>query len=281
MNLPHPSPAGVAALAAASLLTAAGCGNTRLGDPPSQPVADELGNGERISSVFMGFFGPASWVQLNNINSIDCVDPPNQTVLTTGVTISAVDTWDETGNGSIGTVYVQDTVSPTPLYAGMSLYRPTFSPPAYKPQPGHVVDVAGVYEEYIGPSDLALGRFGQCETLPQISGTATFRFEGEVPEPVVITPDDLNSYANARQYLGMLVTVTNVTIEKAGTESDGRYSAPVVLTSGSAWSIDDELWDVYHLMPLTQGQQFSSVTGIVTFFESFSLAPRSAADFKQ
>ena len=34
-------------------------------------------------------------------------------------------------------------------------------------------------------------------------------------------------------------------------------------------------------MPLTQGQCFTSVTGIVTFFENFSLAPRSAADFKQ
>ena len=269
MNLTHPI-----------RIAATGCNNTRPGDPPSTPIANEYGDGERISSVFDGFFGPAPWVQLKNIYSTDCYDPPDITVLTAGVTISAVDQWDETGNGSIGTVYVQDTLSPTPLYAGMALYEPTYSPPAYKPEPGNVVQVAGVYEEYIGPSDLALGRFSQCETLPQLEGSATELFEGEVPKPVVITPEDLNSYANARQYLSMLVTVTNVCIETTGTESDGRYSAPVVV-SGTAWSIDDELWDVYHLMPLTAAQCFTSVTGIVTFFESFSLAPRSAADFKQ
>jgi hypothetical protein len=279
LNLTHPIRIATVVLAATALAAATGCDNKRPDDPPSTPLANEYGDGEHISSVLLGFFGPATWVKLSDINSVDCYDPPDITVLTAGVTISAVDQWDETGNGAIGTVYVQDPVSPTPLYAGMALYEPTYSPPAYKPEPGNVVQVAGVYEEYIGPSDLALGRFGQCETLPQLEGTATELFEGQVPEPVVITPADLNSYANARQYLSMLVTVTNVCMEAAGEESDGRYSAPVSV-SGTAWSIDDELWDVYHLMPLAQGQCFTSVTGIVTFFEGFSLAPRSAADFK-
>jgi hypothetical protein len=274
----------IAALAVA--LGTAGCANTRPGDPPSTPPADELGTGQRISSVLGGFFGPAPWVQPTNL-TVNCPDPADVTVLTTGVTVSAVDTWDETGNGAVGTVYVQDTVpAPAPHYAGMALFEPTFSPPNLKVLPGDVVDVAGLYEEYIGPATLTeCDRFCYCETLPQLGGAVTPRYTGTVPEPVVLTPEDLDTYANARQYLGMLVTVTNVTIATTGDEDDGRYSAPVQLQNVppgsvvSPWSIDDELWDVYRLMPLSANQCFASVTGIVTFFESFSLAPRSAADF--
>jgi hypothetical protein len=140
-----------------------------------------------------------------------------------------------------------------------------------------VVDVTGQYEELVGPPT---GAFGQCQTLPQLAGTADLRFDRTVPPPVVITPADLSSYDRARQYLSMLVTVTNVVIAADGVEKNGRYNAGVVIPGGgTTWQIDDELFDLPHQMPLHQGDTFTSVTGIVTYFYDFHLAPRSVADF--
>jgi len=100
---------------------------------------------------------------------------------------------------------------------------------------------------------------------------------------VVITPEDLSTFEGARKYLSMLVTVQQpgglVTVAAAGKESDGRYSAEMAVPSGSNWFVADELWDVAHKEPLSEGQQFQSITGIVTYFYDFELAPRSAADF--
>jgi len=284
---PHQLRIVAATLAATALVTAAGCTNTRPGDPPSTPPANKYGDGGHISSALTppGFFGPAPWVQPSNINSSNCIDPVDTSVGPTGLTVTAVDTWDETGNGAVGTVYVQDTISPTPLYGAMPIFDPTFSPPDLKVLPGNLVDVQeGVYEEYVGPSDFGgCNRFCECETLPQLAGALKFDFDGTVPEPVTIGPNDLGTYANARPYMGMLVTVKGVTIQANGSPSDGRYTAKVDLVGsfvGSTWDIDDELWDVPHLMPLSAGQTFVSVTGIVTYFGTVNLAPRSAADFK-
>ena len=257
----------------------AGC-TARVGDPSAPPLMNEYGPGTHISSVLGGFYGPASWVQPNNFNSLACPYPAAFNVYTTGVTVTAVDTWDETGNGAIGTVYVQDTVPNIPVYAGMSLFSPSFTPPDLRVLPGDVLDVTGSYEEFIGPSS---GFFPQCQTLPQISGSAVFRFDGTVPTPVVVTPEDLSTFDGARKYLSMLVTVRDpngpITIAANGVEKSGRYAAAVTVPSGSGWAISDELFDVYRQEPLSQGQQFESVTGIVTYFYSYQLAPRSLTDF--
>jgi hypothetical protein len=263
-------------ISAASLLVA-GCGSGGGGgDPPSVPLANKCGNGQHISSKIGGFYGPAPWVQPANLNSINCPYPPTVPVYSTCLTVTAVDRFDETGNGAVGTVYVQDDVSPIPVYAGTSLFDPGFTPPDLRVEPGDVLDVTGNYEEYIGPSS---GFFSQCQTLPQVEGSAVFRFDGTVPAPVVITADDLSTFDGARQYESMLVTVKNVSIAANGTTSSGRYSAAVQVTNGSSWSISNALFDVPGQIPLTADQTFESVTGIVTYFYSYSLAPRSLADF--
>jgi hypothetical protein len=258
---------------------AAGCSDNGSpgGDLPLIPPANEYGEGRHISSKLGGFFGPATWIVPTNLNSIGCAYPINANVATTGVTVTAVDTFDETGDGAIGSVYVQDTVPNPPLYAGISLYSPSYSPPDLRVFPGNVLDVVGPYQEYGGPTS---GPFPECQTLSQLGGAATFRFDGAVPAAVEITPDDLNSYDNARQFLGMLVKVTNVSIASAPTMSSGRYSASVVVDSGGNFAISNELFDVPGGITLSQGQAFKSVTGIVTYFYSFQLAPRSIADFE-
>jgi hypothetical protein len=273
---------------ALSLALLAGCAK-RESDQPPMPLASVCGSGSRISSELTnalgqsGFFGPAPWFQPSNNNSSNCPYPDDETVYASCLTVTAVDTWDETGNGSVGTVYVQDTVSPTsttPPYAAISIFDPSFSPPSLRPLPGDVLDVTGVYEEYDGPNS---GTFEQCATLPQISGAATFRYDGTVPTPVVIHPVDLANYENGRKYMNMLVTVEGVTIISAGTESSNRYSAPVVVPGGTLnlpFTIADELFDLPHLYPLSANESFTSVTGIVTYFYGFQLAPRSVADFQ-
>lgn len=282
----------------AALLSGCRSGPTATGDVGAESPANTCGKDLHVSSTLSkpclvasdcptgicpatgmctGFIGPAPWFQASNVNSNNCPYPIDLNVETTCLTVTAVDRWDETGNGAIGTVYLQDTVNPTPQYAGISLFEPSFSPPDLRVLPGDVLDVTGTYEEFIGPSS---GNFSNCETLPQIAGSAVFRYDGTVPKPVVIQPSDLDSYDNARRYLNMLVTVQNVTIGANGAYKSSRYAATVnVPTGGTTWNIDDELFNLGAEMPLSQGQVFESVTGIVTYFYNFNVAPRSVADF--
>ena len=266
-----------------SLALLTGCGNRRTSDAPATPLANVCGGGRRISSTLTtaagpGFYGPAPWVQPSNVNSTNCPYPAPESVYASCLTVTAVDRWDETGNGAVGTVYLQDTVNPTPIYAATSLFAPSFSPPDLRVLPGDVLDVTGTYEEFIGPTS---GPFQRCQTLPQITGAAVFRYDGEVPAPVEIQPSDLSTYDGARKYLSMLVSVKNVVLTADGAFASGRYSATVNIPSGTAWAITDELFDVGHQMPLHQGDTFDSVTGIVTYFYGYHLTPRSLADFKK
>ncbi len=278
-----------AALATAITLASSllGCRNDAAnGDVPPTPIANQYGGGTHISSQIQnvdgsyGFYGPAPWYQPSNINSTNCPYPPTLVENITGVTVVAVDTWDETGNGALGTVYVQDTVGLTdwhqiPIYAGTSLYDATYSPPDLRPLAGDVLDISAEYEEYQGPYDFI---FSECETLPQVTGAASFRFLGTVPPPVQIEPPALASYGGGREYESMLVTVNGVCIAANGVESSGRYTADVTVP-GTTWQIDDELFDLPHQYPLSAGQCFASVTGIVTYFGTYHLAPRNLDDF--
>ncbi len=261
-------------LGALAALTA-GCGG-EFGDPPIKRDPNEYGQGTRISSMLGGFFGPATWVDPANKSSLNCAYPPSADVFTTGATVTAVDKFDETGDGAVGSVYIQDTVADPPIYAGISLFAPSFTPPDLRIAPGDVVDVRGTFEEFVGPSS---SPFSNCQTLPQISGTVSFRFDGAVPAPKEIDASELGNYASARQYLGMLVRVKNVVISDDGASSGGRYNAKIVAGPDQP-AISDELSDVSTYRPLKANDSFTSVTGIVTYFYSFHLAPRSADDFE-
>ena len=97
-----------------------------------------------------------------------------------------------------------------------------------------------------------------------------------------ITTADLIGYDNARPFLGMLVTLKNVTLAAAGVNSEGRYTAAInvgpVLATEVPY-IANELYDIQTEGPaLDAGTTFASVTGILTYFYSFDIAPRSPAD---
>lgn len=269
-----------ALLAALAASACSGTGDGGTGDPPSKPAADPCGGGARLPDVV----GEPTWVDPDQAMSNSCSYPPDRPVKLAGLRIVAIDRYDETGDGASGNYYVQDgCADPIGPYAGMTVYAPSFSPPDLRLAEGDVVDVLGNLMEFPGPT---AGPFPQCRTLPEIGGTMTFRFElGSDLTPKTIPTTDLKTYEGARQYLGMLVRIENVAIADKAYESNGRYSAPIDVGGGISQidvpSISNELFDLKNEGPLlAEGVKLKAVTGVVTYFYGFKIAPRSAADFE-
>jgi hypothetical protein len=272
---------GSTTLAALGLLACGGHGSGGPGDPLAEPLADPYGSGYRVSELL----GPASWYDPANDTSVNCVGvPANREVLLTGATVTAIDRFDETSEGAVGNVYVQDSfLEPVP-YSGLTIYDPGFSPPDMRVMQGDVVDVLGVLLEFLGPNS---SPFSRCVTLPEMGGSMAFRFEGGSITPTMIAVTDLKDYQTVRPLLGMLVTVENVELTANAANSSGRYSAPLFVGAGVPQSdvptltnelFDLEQFDVDHGGVLVDGAVLASVTGIITYFYSTHISPRSAAD---
>ena len=214
----------------------------------------------------------------------DVVDPAKNmngaTVSISGAVVLTIDTYDETQDGkSRGTVYVQDIGSQAP-FSGTSLYSPAFVPSDLRVVPGDTLDLLG---QYVTESSIGAAVFNPGEVLPQISKpTATFRYEFKTPDPVQIDVGDLNdnNYATGYQWENMLVTVKNVVLCDGLSTSKGRTTGALATdctnAAGSA-TMSNELMplDVNAYAP---GTKVASLTGIVTWFFSYHIAPRTADD---
>lgn len=212
----------------------------------------------------------------------DVVNPANgvngATVNISGAVVLTIDTYDETANGkSAGTVYVQDIGSQAP-FSGTSLYAPSFVPSDLRVVPGDTLNLLGPYviENSIGAAAFAAG-----QGLPQISKpTATFSYEYETPAPLVIDVNDLDDYNKGFQWENMLVTVQNVTVYDGLTNSAGRVTGHI---TADFEQNQDTAVIANELMPLpvnsiAVGQKYKSITGIVTWFFNYQIAPRTQAD---
>ncbi len=262
-----------------ALLTLAACGGTEgvRGDPPSEPVADVHGGGHRISEVV----GPATWFDENNEDPDLCQSPADYLVNLTGLSVVAIDAFDEENDGYLGNIYVQDAVDNPPPYSGITAFEPSFSPPDLRVADGDVVDVQGLLQEFGGTTS---SPFDSCKTLPEIGGTLAFRYDGKPVTPVTVPLSDLANYETARPWLGMLIRVENV---KASTdpEQEGNVSVKINVGGGvgakDVPQISSELYDIRAEGPtISAGTTFKSITGVLTFFYQFKLAPRSPADFE-
>ncbi len=194
----------------------------------------------------------------------------------TGAVVLAVDEFDETLDGkSRGTIYVQDLDSQAP-FGGVSLFSPTFIPNNLRVSAGDVLDLQGLFVE---TKKIGTTVDFKDESLPQLSQPiGTFRFDAALPAPLLIPASDLAAYDSGRRWLGMLVRVENVELTGAGASSKGRVTAPIFGTGIDAPTITNELYDL-PAAELTAGRKWKSVTGIVTYFFNFHVAPRSPADF--
>lgn len=279
-----------AALAACCL--AAGCSGTGdggTGDPPAEADGNLYGDGERVEDLL----GEATWFNPADPDSLECKSPEPERARVTGLTVVAVDNFDEIAGGRSGNVYTVQTPGKKGLqpYNGMSLRTPGSSPPDLRIFPGMVIDVSGNFVEFLGPPSSS--PFGSCKTLPQIEGTVTYRFDGQEVEPFLLVPAEapegvdrwavMKSYPALRPYIGMLVRIENVDLTVLS-ENKGALEIPINVGGGIGVSdqvkISNELYDIARSGPaLPEGAHFTSITGVVTYFYAFKIAPRSAADF--
>jgi hypothetical protein len=289
---PHIPPAGgttlprmrAAALLQLTVMAAiAGCSSLS-GDPAAPYTPSPLGAGLRLA-------------QVQNPKSPDyqpCTAPdPDMcgTAFASSVVVTWLDTFDETMDGkSIGTLYIQDVGNPD-AYAGIGCYETSFVPASLTPLPGDVLDFTGPYAE---SGNIGSAMFNKGTFLPQFyKPVGTFRYEFVPPPPLEINWADLaedsstpdGNFVHARQYMQMLVTVKNVTVAKGVSAAGGNGHRVTYLVEnpdgGTTASNDVEISNELYNLQATDfpaGTTFSSVTGIVTWFYSFHIAPRSAAD---
>jgi hypothetical protein len=263
------------AAVAASVLVLAACSGGN-GDPPAQVTPDSLGSGSRIRDV--GNPNLANHPVDHEPNG------PHPNVNITGAALSWIDTFDETMDGkSLGTVFVQDVGSVAP-YSGISIFRPAYVPADLRVAPGDVLDFNGPYEEL---PNIGTAKFPTGQVLIQLSKpVGVFRYEYKAPDAAMIDVNDLNDYDKGRQWEGMLVTVTNITLFGFHNDGTGRVTSPITNDmTGNGVAISNELMPIVGTDPVhgimgdyPPGTKFSSVTGLVTWFFSYHIAPRSKAD---
>ena len=277
---PAPLASPLVALAALAAL-AMGCSGTAsggMGDAPATPLADPYGGGNRVHEVV----GPATWSNPNDRDSTSCKVPATVPVSITGATVIAVDRFDETGDGALGNIYVQDSMDDRPPYSGVTVFAPSFAPPDLHLSPGDVADLLGDYQEFLGPTS---GPFSFCHTLPEMGGAMTFRFDTRPVTAKTIPITDLRSYDTARKWLGSLVRIENVTlVGTASPDSKNRCDVPIDvgggISQGDQPKLSNELFDLDCTAgtKLVAGAKLKSITGVLTYFYSFNIAPRSADD---
>ncbi len=258
------------------LALAAACSSAKDNDQPAPLNPSPLGSGMRLRDVQ----DPSK----NACNGAPCA---NLSVNVTSVVVTAIDTFDETQNGkSRGTVFVQDADVGGP-FGGVSMYSPTYVPANLRLAPGDVIDLSGQYVEQtkIGSTvDFStVGAFLPQMNKPQVTPS----FEAPLPTPVVVQASDLESFATGRKWIGMLVTIQDVTVVGAPVATGSGRVAATVANVANGLSINNELWDLQAWNgsntsnSFPAGTHFKSVTGIVDFFFNIFLAPRSAADLVQ
>jgi hypothetical protein len=233
--------------------------------------------------------------RLHQVNDRAADHPPDGTVVNvTGVSMIAIDVFDETADGaSAGNLYAQDLPvgGATPPYGGITLFNSSFSPPTLRVAPGDVVDIRGTYDEFEGPSSSPFNCADpqdpeSCESLPEIvGGTLKLRFEYSVPEPVVIPLAELASYETGRKWIGMLVRVENVKAQSAGFKANtGRYSVRLDTPTSDPKTlptINNALLDLEGTqLPFDQDTTYKSVTGVVQYFYNFAISPRTKDDIQ-
>jgi hypothetical protein len=173
----------------------------------------------------------------------------------------------------VGDFYVQDPNQPpagTP-WSGMYIYRGTTSPPSLTLLPGDGVWVFGSYAPYIPASG------GFATALPELSSAIlSLEYEGNPPAPIDLDFAALDT-ADATipmSYSGMLVRFHNVQVLAA---FDSKYhQANIYVGTNQSFQLAAPLYAATSEMNV--GATYATVTGILSYYVSFLLCPRSAAD---
>jgi hypothetical protein len=194
--------------------------------------------------------------------------------------VTAVDRFDEDGSGKTGTIFVQE-IGGGP-FSGIQLYRPTIQPAGEYLLPGDVVEVEGLYVEFeygqINPD----GADPRGRTISQITdGVARKTGEWISPEPTVVEDsNDVQVDPAAEQWEGVFVEIRDV---EAQSEPDSRGaffvqgSAPCETTRDARDRVVVVV-DLRARLGVATGVHLSRVAGIMTYFYTYKLLPRSPLD---
>jgi len=254
-----------------------GCTNTADTDPgdPTVKVANPSALGTGNTNA-----------QLNDPTSPD-VPVNNQMVTVTGSSFLWKDEYAETPSASsVGSVYVEDFTASDAgglPYSGMLLFKSVYVPASLQLSPGDVIDFTGQYNDYAGPSTFL---FPTGQTEPEMNEPiVTFRFDYTPPAPAQVPVTDLQDsftlagFQKGYKWISMLVTVQNLTTPGPPSQ-DGSGRISVFLTSDTstqAIALDNELMALDPTQ-FPMNTKLKSVTGIVTYFDAFHIAPRTPAD---
>jgi hypothetical protein len=205
----------------------------------------------------------------------------NTTVRVTGARVIHVDTFDETGNGQVGNVYLQDASAEPGPYRAVLAFDPVYSPPSYRATVGDIVDATAPFQNFPRPT-------GTPRYLPELVAAkleARFDAVGGPLRPVVVPLSDFTSFETGKKWLSTLVTLENVTVLEVNINQTGRSSvrlnAGVGLEPNDLPTINNELFDLAKSgIDFRVGQTIARVTGLVTIFGNFSVAPRSRSDIE-
>lgn len=203
--------------------------------------------------------------------------------------VTAYDELDETMDGDLGAVYVQETIPvgasedpflPCPMLpdrrarvCGISTFNTQFSPLAYRPKVGDLVDMSGgQYDEFdcSGVCGSPPQPFPDERFLPQVR-EPTLRSAGvaPLPTPVRVTVDDLMTHNAA--LIGVLVEVSDVTAAAA----PDRRGAIQISADRNGPRLTQEMTAI---PGVTRGTRWSRIVGVVSYFYGPKLIPRTLAD---
>ena len=262
---------------------------------PMRPLPRPFLHGPPLAALVLaaacGEQGPGDQPYVEDSTTLASLNDPanprpaeNEYVEVKGVVITGIDAYDETGTGQVGNLYVQDVNVVPQAFSGITVYNPGFILPDLRVVIGDVVDVRSPYLEFKGP---ASGPFEGGATLPELSGaTVKFRFESPgTTVPKEITPDDLYEYESGRRWLGMLVTLKGVQLI-SDLSGSGRKSAQLRMTDmagkdpGRIPRIQNSLYAIDKAGYELKAGETYDLTGVVQYFYSFSVNPRSADDIQ-
>jgi hypothetical protein len=268
------------------------CGGGNGGDPAPEVVPSVLGQGD----------------SLRDLNDPANPRPPaNEVLHLTGVRIKWIDDFDETNAGAVGNIFGQAISSEPVPYEGILVYKPAFSPPSFRVARGDVVDMTGQYQEF-QPNVAFLLAERPGWTTPELTGsTVTLRFDAPIdPGKAAILPSysELLDYDAGRKWLSMLVTleppqglcVVTATVgtgrgqltfypnhtatDRPACEFTAEEATGIPAEEDIPY-ITNELFDLGKTDVVWKpGMLIKRVTGIVTLFDRFHIAPRFMADIE-
>jgi hypothetical protein len=187
-------------------------------------------------------------------------------VLVRNVVVTAVDNYDEDGEGRIGNVWVAEPAGGA--WSGIQLFNPVVIPSRARLVPGDIVEATGTLDEFVllNADGTPMDRDG---TLTEL-GSASVQKTGETfaPEPTIVPESDLANLASAEQWEDCLVRIEYVRLT-GGYDSYGEAA-----TEGGN-SIANDLYEIPGAAP---GMTIRSLTGIVTYFFGFKIMPRGPED---